>query len=317
MAINEQPLNNDRPMAATELACKIEAPTFSLPNPVDPLPFCFCDYQCEYKEKAFADDGVDNYKNDSTPLLVALSSGSDSVFFRLVFPDGSKLLLEDGTHGIEYGLGFASDQPLLAGFLVQWWKIFDLFGGGDYQIEVTQNISGNDFVSMTHKYKVMKYSVLAAKGTVKVQGSQTGCFENGLDYPAAGWYQSIRVPGFFGNPEKVYELTNYPNTNRRVTQIQDRVNNEYTLSIRGVPLSIRDKLADNAFLANDLDISDYNPLNVMTNGMTESYEGLRTQFKRNNVALIEESDADNPEGSVYGFYEYRFEDRIKNKIKRN
>jgi len=317
MAIFEAAQNNDRPMAVTELSTKIDTITFSNPVEFSPLEFCFCDYQCEYIEKAFADDGVDTYKNDYTPLIVELPTNSDSVTFTLIQPDGTETTLVDSTHGIDYPLGSFTDQPLLAGFRVQWWKIFNLFGGGKYQIKVTRNIFGGDFDSLTHKYRVMKYSVHAAKGTVKIEGNMSGCFENGLKYPANGWEQSIRVPGFFGNPEDVYTISNVPSNSRKTTQIQDRVHSEYLLSMRNIPMSIKDKLGKNMFMANEVFISDYNLFNPLNNGQVEGYESPLTKFKRVPVQVLEQSEADNRQGSVLGRYEYRFEDRIKDIVKRN
>ena len=79
--------NNDTPVDGSGVKCQEGAPVVNTSTPVQELVnFCFCEYGCEYTEKAFVDlnDLTDRSKNDKADLLAQVNDPSGEVKFYLI-----------------------------------------------------------------------------------------------------------------------------------------------------------------------------------------------------------------------------------------
>ena len=115
-----------------------------LPTSKDDVGYCSCDSMCEYKELAtvFPSDTDNTFKNDYRAVLVTLLDSGSTYTFEVIDSSGTATTLVNGTHGQLFNLGFNSDQPLKVGFRIDWYKIYNVLGVGDYTIKVTQTDFG-------------------------------------------------------------------------------------------------------------------------------------------------------------------------------
>ena len=281
----------------------------SLPTiEVTPIPdFCICDFiQCQYSEKIFADVATDDYwKNDKSEFLFKRLVAADSVLIEL-YKDGIKVDdLNNNTYGTFFN-GFpsgSSEQQLYVGYLIDWKLVQAAFGFGSYEIKAQLNIIGvaSEFVSRT--FNLCQYSDILAHQTVRIETTQNGyIIGQGLDYTNVNWKEQIRIPGFFGNKQRRLEQDNYLDKNRRTTQIQDSLIHEFTLEPYFWPHCLRDEI-DSILLANEILISDYNLSNT---------DDLK------NISVIPTSIETEYFGkSNKAADEIKFEERRKNRVKRN
>ena len=238
----------------------------SLPEIIDtPMnDICICDFiQCKYSEKVFAFGGGEWWKNDKSEFLFKRLVGTDTIDIEL-WKDGVKVDdLNDGSNGIFYN-GFASgssEQQLYVGYLVEWEKVLLLHGVGEYQIKANLNIVGSATTYESRLFNLCVYSDIAAHQTVRFESYQDGNIIGGqFDFTGLNWYQSMRLPGTFGNPTPIYENTRYTTSNpqRKIRQIKDKMSTEYFLKTKKIGWETVQSLIYNGMLANELLFTDYN-----------------------------------------------------------
>lgn len=248
-------------------------------------------------------------KTDFTSFL-ALETFAVSVTFELLDDNCNVVaVLNDDTYGVYYPKGFFQlgnfFQQQYVGFKIQWRKVLDLLGPGAYSVRITtdyKEITKTEIVKSCC-FELAQYTDERANETVRIETTQNGyIIGQGLDYTNVNWKEQIRIPGFFGNKQRRLEQDNYLDKNRRTTQIQDSLIHEFTLEPYFWPDCLRNEI-DSILLANEILISDYN---------LDNTDNLK------NISVIPTSiDTEYFGKSQKAADEIKFEERIKNRVKRN
>lgn len=244
-------------------ACKILGPSLPEIVPQEMNDICICDYiTCEYVEKIFASPAPNDeyWKNDKNEFLFKRFVSGDTVAIELYKDDIKIEDLNNNTFGTFFN-GFASgtaEQQLYVGYLIDWLLVYNTHGAGDYQVKAQLNIIGVPSTFESRKFRLCVYSDEAADKTVRIESTQNGnIIGSQFDYTDLGWYQSVRIPGVFGNPTPVIEKEDYITETRLVDQIQTKMRREWTLNTRKINWQVAEKLIYNKLLANEILITDY------------------------------------------------------------
>lgn len=222
---------------------------------------CLCDYiQCEYIEDVFAEVGGEDYKNDHSEFLFNRLVSTDTVSIKLLKGKQEVAILDDDTLG-ELFDGFPdgnSSQQRYYGFRLDWEKVLDVHGSGQYQVTADLSIAGTSSTFESRKYYLIPYSDLNANGTVKIESTQNGnIFGSEFDYTGLEWKQFVRVKGKFGNPTPTIEETGYTTAEKNYRQIKSKVTREWTLLVKQVSWQVAEQLVYNKIMANQILITDY------------------------------------------------------------
>jgi hypothetical protein len=238
----------------------------SLPNVPNPQTndSCICDFiQCEYVEYTFASPAnpTELWKNDQSEFLYKRFIVADTVAIELHKDDVKVADLNTNTYGTFFN-GFPSgsaEQQLYVGYLVDWKLVYTAFGSGNYKVVANLNIISNATVSESRVFRLALYSDILSNGTVRVESYQDGnIFGNSFDFTGLNWYQSLRLPGRFGNPTPVLETTEYVTSQHKRKQNKATMSREWDLETRMISWEVADKLIYNKMLGNVILITDYN-----------------------------------------------------------
>lgn len=248
-------------MALSSWACSTDGSVIKVTTLQEPRDFCVCKYECDWKELAFYDlSEIDNsYKNDYRKFLVWVKDENATVTYELI-RNGVATTFST-SHGEIYASGFNSSQPLLQGINIQWYKVANSLGAGNYQVRITLNEFGVDSVIETHTFLVQEYREEAANGTVKIEAINKGYVLNGNNYQGFNTFVNmVRVGGILQNSEpEITEITQ-PDRNSKEVNIQKKIKRQFTLSIEDLPSDIATQLIGNDILMN-WRLSDYNLFN--------------------------------------------------------
>ena len=224
---------------------------------------CICDFiQCQYIEKVFASQSPNNewWKNDKNEFLFRRLIVTDTVAIEL-WKNGIKVAdLNSNTYGTFFN-GFASgnsEQQIYVGYLLEWELVQAAFGNGSYQVKAQLNIIGNATTYESRSFALITYSDIAANKSVRIESTQNGnIIGSDFDFTNLSWYQSLRVPGVFGNPSPVLETDNYVNSNHEQRQITSKNSREWSLQTGLINYEVGTKILYNKMLANEILITDY------------------------------------------------------------
>lgn len=256
-------ISDTRRMNLEWMATSQDVVTVKAPEEVVTDAFCVCKFECDYIEFAFGnqDNGANEFKNDKTNLLVKLTLASDTVDFTLVnLINGQEFDLTTGTYGTYYANGWTATNPLYTGVEIEWNKVLTLVGSGLYQIKITQNSIGQDYVTTTHKYHVLPYSDESANNTIRIKATHSGYFNNGLDYTDLNWVSYIRIPAKVTGKTPVEDKSEYValrGESRQTEQIQERTITEWSVLTNLLPSVVYNGLIYDKLKANKIELSDY------------------------------------------------------------
>lgn len=272
--------------------------------PEEPLAdYCLCDLgirECSYKEIAFY-GGNGQYENDYTSFFVNKVDSTDEIKFFLIDADTDAEVELTGANAGDYGV--YQEEDYYVGIVVD----FDTLHNFDPLLKVArfrveQTVFGTLVETETHEFQLVKWNIERANGTVRIETVNNGRIESGNNYGNINWKRAVRIRGFFGRETPNLVVDNYQDGDRIVTQIQDKIENEYTLETELVPNNIFKMIVFNDMLSNELFISDYNIRNVNYKGVPVTPTAITSQYFEKNRN---------------GAYEITFTDRIQNHVKRN
>jgi len=224
---------------------------------------CICDFiTCEYVEYTFASPSnpTDYWKNDQNEFLFKRFVAVDTVTIELHKDNVKVADLNNNTYGTFFN-GFPSgsaEQQLYVGYLLDWLSVFNAFGAGNYTVVANLNIIGNATTFESRVFRLMIYSDVQANGTVRVESTQNGnIFGSQFDFTGLNWYQSLRLPGQFGNPSPIYETTEYETSTHNKVQNKSKMAREWSLNTRLISWEVVEVLIYNKLLANEILVTDY------------------------------------------------------------
>jgi hypothetical protein len=247
------------------LATKIQGATLPEPSEQPVNDYCYCEIQCDYVEKVFADPVSNDYwKNDKNTFMYRRLLNTDTVTINLLKNGLPVATIIDNTYG-QFINGYPagnSEQQLYVVFIIDWQKVLNLLGGGNYQISTDLVIIGVPSTQESQKFRLIQYSDVAANGTVRIETYQNGnIIGNPFDFTGLNLYNSYRIPGKFTETAPKLESDRYLNNDYKLNQIQDSVIPQYLLKTRTVPRTISLMLTRNSILANEFLVTDYNIVN--------------------------------------------------------
>jgi hypothetical protein len=292
-----------QPMAFTELSIYAQSSTITLPTEAPTIDFCFCNYDCDYRELVLA--GADDYQTDRSAFLITnpdITAGSFAFYLQNIVT-GVETQFTDNTYGNYYALGYTPTNDDKGGYLINWGLVESNLGYGRYRVRIVNTVFGTDSETLSHEFNLKPYSPEIANGTVKIETVRTGCIQGGIDYTDLNWITSVRVKGFFYEIAPRTEIDTYLGTDRRVNQIQETTVRRYQLDTKLLPSEILNDLKNDGLMATNIFITDYNLL---------SYEDIR----QINVIRTEFDTFDTYRRSRRAKAGIAFEEKQQDKIKR-
>jgi len=301
-------------MVLNGMATQLKTNTLSTSSPVDVAIPTTLIKECVGALPVFATYGVGRNpeENDFTSFLDIQLPGTTVSYILLGENCEEIATLNDNTYGTYYAQGFLTEannftyiQSLYTGYKLSWNKVLNAFGPGAYKIKKKVEGKETDYLleECSCLFELCEYSAERANETVRIETTQNGnTISPGLEFLGVNWKEQIRIPGFFGSKQRRLEQDNYVDRNRNTTQIQDTLIHEFTLEPYFWPHCLRNQI-DSILLANEILISDYNLLNT---------DDLK------NISVIPTSiDTEYFGKSKKAADEIKFEERQKNRVKRN
>ena len=264
--------------------------------------------ECCYIHRVFADaTSSTDLKNDYSGFYHQRQLLNESIDFILHHIDtDTEIPLVDGTYGQFFDFGSFATNTNLKGYLIQWKKVLDVIGEGNFKIIKRTTIAGvpNDFDSFVFTLK--QYSARLADTTVRIDVIMDGKLEKSkVDFSGTAWKHSIRVPGFFGRREPQLEEDNIIDRSFEKRQVSMIQTNEFKFQTNLVPFCVTDEIWDFILFANDIYMNDYN-----LNNHSYNFIKFGVKFAAND-------------GTEYGIKSRKaklnltFNDKFQNNIKRN
>lgn len=221
--------------------------------------------ECCFKHTVVADaSSSDELLNDKT-AFVQLSLGiTPLVTFTIQKDQVDLFTITDNTYGTFQAIG---TLPLgnYSTFELNWRSVLnDGSGGiGCYRIKIEYDLFGITTTIFSETYILKNYSAEAVENTTKFKWTQNGKILNSvLDFTDFEFTQYIRVPGFFGRNEPVYEQTNIVQADRTQQQVQDRITDSFTFESGTINSFLQKIIVYDMCLANDIEVTDYNFYNT-------------------------------------------------------
>ena len=290
MAIFKE-VTSGKQMALRGWSCTTASNVITIPTEKEVIDFCLCDYTCDFTELAFGivTDEENDYKNDYKAFLVNLRDSSSFYSFTLVTPLGD-VNLTDNTYGELFDLGFNENQPLQAGFRLDWVKVLIAFGEGIYKVKISQTDFGQTVDVETHEFHLKNWEELRANNTVKIEFNQKGKILNGEDYTGISWSNMVRLEAKFGNVAPQYEISRLQDSNYNDLDIQTMKFNTYNLETLPIPSEIGNIITDNIALTDEIKISVNDVFNYeQYRQLPVTFEGtmnLSNDYARNNKKVF-------------------------------
>ncbi len=225
--------------------------------------------------KALADiSSSDEFKNDKAGILFWFDPIISSATMELLKWNGSEYEHEDDLNNDDYGTfydyGFFINNSgeKFIGYQIEWRKVLTEFGEGSYKIRcsVVSSLAGNsDYDSQ--EYCLKQYSTFRAEGTVRTEYYMSGIYgfidndEKIKDFGSLNWYNSFRLPGFFGFPTTPFKTEYVAYNNGQRLFVEDDQEPEYILKLKPVSYFIHETMRIDILMADKILITDYNSKN--------------------------------------------------------
>jgi hypothetical protein len=169
------------------------------------------------------------YKNDVRGVYLKRALSTDTIDFYVelngvqLTPLGSPV--------------YFPNDPLVAGFVVDWRQHLAITGPGCYRIKVEANLAGLAVDYYEGSYNVQPWSIDRAMGTVRLYSKfDSYNREKDVNFKESGFIDSIRFNGFFGKMQPNTEVNNLIGVNRELRKVTRR--NDKTYELQSDPLNI-------------------------------------------------------------------------------
>lgn len=182
-------------------------------------------------------------------------------------------LLSDNTYGTFYDYGFFVNDAneSFIGYQLQWKTVLTSFGAGSYIVRAIANLSTSGSATInSNEYCLKQYTSDFAEGTVYIEYYLNGILGVTYDDTARkdlgtlNWYNSLRLPGFFGYGTSSYESDYIQYNNGQRQFIEDIQEPVYVLKLRMIPAFVHDIMRGDVMQADQILITDYNSKNAST-----------------------------------------------------
>lgn len=252
----------------------------------NPLERC-CDRLPVFGGDDYAESNIGSYENDVNSFLVDVSlytanSGSTVATWYLQKCTGANTwtsvttIVNDNTYGYVWVLGSNTLNPNYTGLRLNWGKVYALHGRGIYRIKLTTSTRTIVGCLQSAEFNLRPFDCEDAHGTFKFETmsigqigayGRKGKFFNLCGFSPligdpkinSGWYDSIRLPGFFGK-EVISDYIEVYNEwqNGKMEQVKNEAKQAYELSIYPIEKDLHDRMKIYGLMADVRQMSDYN-----------------------------------------------------------
>lgn len=170
------------------------------------------------------------------------------------------------TYGTFYNNGDIPGHQKYTGIRLNWGAVLSLHGSGYYRVKFNlyaPNVGLTDCL-ISEQFYLLPFSCKAADRTVKFEITTTGKVGSididGYVYDICDYFffDSIRVPGFFGYETTQYEEIQLEYQTGLIDQVRDEAIQKFKFFGRPMPKYLHDRLKSYGLMANKLLVSDYN-----------------------------------------------------------
>lgn len=217
--------------------------------------------ECCYNHYVFADaNSSSDFKNDYSAFYHQRQLPNETVNFVLKhFETDTEFDINNGTYGLYFGFGFFDENIDLKGCLIQWKKVLEEIGEGNFQIIKRVSIAGVEVEFPSLVFTLRQYTTKLADKTTRIDVVMNGRLQKtGVDFTGLGWKHSLRVPGFFGRREPQFEEDNIVNRQFEKRQISMKQTNEFKFQTNLIPSCVTNEIIDFMLFSNDIYFNDYN-----------------------------------------------------------
>lgn len=173
--------------------------------------------------------------------------------------------LNQQLYGAWFALGSIAAHPTYTGIYINWGKILKARGAGLYRVKLQTSLRGLTTCQVSDEFYLRQFDCNLATSTVKFEARITG--QIGAHFPQGkifdlcdlSWYDSIRLPGWFGfekKPEYLQVLLEEQNGTQR--QIRNEVVQQWLFQSKLWPKPYHDRLSVYMMMADSRLVSDYN-----------------------------------------------------------
>ncbi len=280
-------INNTTNLVRNSITCLLDKTTKSASVVNTSLDYCFCQFECEQNLLVFA--GANGRENDLFTLY--FKSEDENATVKYFINDTE---ITDNTYG----------KTIQNGYIVDFGKVYSELGGGDYVLKIEIEQFGETQEIKYGKFKLAPFNIMRANGTVKIQANLNNRIENGFDFGNENVPFEIRIDGKFGNRQRVIEQVLNQLSSRNTEIAHKRWHYEYELNFDIQKFNFLKLIFETILAGEQIYITDYN---LDTIGQ-EPY---------NKLPVIEiETNSDEYQGINSTTHTIRFEDALKNGIKR-
>lgn len=272
--------------------------------------------ECCYELPVFWDDNINDpdykYHHDFSSWIVFCEQSILNVYMFLERWSGSDWEevqeLTDNNLGTYFGLGFITNRldQKAAGYLLDWNKVNDEHGDGEYRIRFDQSYKfGINTAEYSFSWTLHKWNEIRANETIRVEWNNNG--EQGwfgkrrVDFYGKNFYGQVRLPNsYFGFPKDGLEQEFVQYQDGRQEFKTRTITERYSLEVVKAPATIHKYLQILIRSAYNFTITDYNLNN------TESFKDYQCVF-------ISASEPQWSMGTNLATVNYELEEYIKNK----
>ena len=217
--------------------------------------------------------GANPIKDDKTSFLKAFNYLTvNAAVIILIKEDLSEInLTSSSVYGTPYNFGFYTNEQNKkgVGYLVDWKKVFDTLGVGQYKFECRiTTIFGESQSIKLGTYCLKEFSTYNANNTVRIEtniNGEIGESENDyttFDFANLNWYSQYRFDGSFNYTNSTYKEDSIKYDNGEIVTIEDEQTPEFLLSLKPIPAYKHDIIRTNVLMADKIYITDYNNKNI-------------------------------------------------------
>jgi len=231
---------------------------------------------CDFTLKVLADDSGLTLRNDVSGFLWWFNdtiNDAELTLQKWVSGAWSNVYTMTGnTLGTNYPFEFFTNDAgeIFIGYQLEWALVLDVHGEGNYRVkcDTTDYLSQNNTL-YSYEYCLKTYTDYRANGTVRIEfynNNTLGISDNDKavkDFGNLNWYNSFRLPGWFGYPKSTYEKTNIQYNTGQILDVVSEQTPEYELQLKLVPFFVHEALRIDMMQGDSVLITDYNNRNVI------------------------------------------------------
>lgn len=214
---------------------------------------------------------VPAFVGDFNSFLFEFSQSSVNADFRLfklvnnVFVQISVL---SAAEGLKYNLGTITGYPLYAGYLIDWEKVFNLYGKGTYQFQVYNSTSPAESLK-SYPFILEEDNCELKDGTIRLEGVQVGKYNNfnytkdneeSFDYDLYNleWFDSCRYYGKIVPTTLKEEIEELKYANARSESYFTEGTQEYDMNIFKATYELYKRISHYALKGKDIKVTNDN-----------------------------------------------------------